>query len=80
MDGFAIKAKDSLGASKENPKIFEIIEDLPAGYTTQKTIKPYQAVRIMTGAPLPKAADSVVMVEDTLKVTSDQKKRTCANF
>lgn len=68
MDGFAVKAKDTLGALREDPKILEIIADLPAGYTTRKSVRPMQAVRIMTGAPLPRGADSVVMVEDTEKV------------
>lgn len=72
MDGFAIKAKDSSGASRVNPKILEVIEDLPAGYTATRAIKPHQAIRIMTGAPLPKGADSVIMVEDTKKVIGDR--------
>ena len=65
MDGFAVKAKDTIGASKTSPKIVEVIENLPAGYTAKKTIKPNQAIRIMTGAPLPHGADAVVMVENT---------------
>ena len=69
MDGFAIKAKDSFGASRENPKTLEVIEDLPAGYATRKSVGDAQAVRIMTGAPIPEGADSVVMVEDSQKVS-----------
>ena len=65
MDGFAIRQKDSLGASRKNPKIFKVIEDLPAGYTSQRVVTPHKTIRIMTGAPLPKGADSVIMVEDT---------------
>ena len=64
MDGFAIRAG--------SPKILEVIENLPAGYTAKKTIKPDQAIRIMTGAPLPKGADAVVMVENTKPVASRQ--------
>jgi molybdopterin molybdotransferase len=69
MDGFAVKAKDTFGASKQNPKTFKVIEDVPAGYTAKKSIGDMQAIRIMTGAPLPRGADSVVMVEDTERVT-----------
>lgn len=65
MDGFAVKAVDTISASKGNPKILKVIEDLPAGYTAKKSIKSGQAIRIMTGAPLPKGADAVVMVEET---------------
>ena len=72
MDGFALRARDSVGASRQNPEIFEVIEDLPAGYIAQKAVKPNQAIRIMTGAPLPRGADSVVMVEDTALVNSQQ--------
>jgi len=72
MDGFAIKASDSHEASRGNPKIFKVIEDVAAGYTAKKELKSGEAIRIMTGAPLPKGADSVVMVEDTELVHSPQ--------
>lgn len=65
MDGFAIRARDATSASRRNPKILEVIENLPAGYVATKTLRPLQAIRIMTGAPLPKGADAVIMVEDT---------------
>lgn len=65
MDGFVVKAFNSIGASPDNPKVFTVIADLAAGYTFAKTLKNNQAIRIMTGAPIPKGADSVVMVEDT---------------
>lgn len=73
MDGFAIIAKDSSGASRENPKILEVIADLPAGYSTKKSVGNRQAIRIMTGAVLPEGADSVMMVEDTELVRSPQR-------
>ena len=65
MDGFAARAKDLAGASRENPKTLEVIESLAAGYTAKRSVGSMRAIRIMTGAPLPKGADSVVMVEDT---------------
>lgn len=70
MDGFAIRAKDTIGASKQNPKVLEVIEDVPAGYVAKKNLKTDQAIRIMTGAPLPKGADAVIMVEDTKRASS----------
>ncbi|OGX23625.1 MAG: hypothetical protein A3J51_06820 [Omnitrophica WOR_2 bacterium RIFCSPHIGHO2_02_FULL_45_21] len=73
MDGFAVRAEDSAGAARENPRVFEVISDLAAGYTTAKKIGNNQAIRIMTGAPIPKGADSVVMAEDSQKVSSKRK-------
>ena len=72
MDGFALRAVDVKGAKAERPKALEVIADLPAGYTSRKILKAGEAIRIMTGAPLPKGADSVVMVEDTHTVHSLQ--------
>ncbi|MDP2683141.1 MAG: molybdopterin molybdotransferase MoeA [Deltaproteobacteria bacterium] len=67
MDGYALRAIDTKTASKDKPIILKVIEDLPAGYTAKKTIKKGEAIRIMTGAPMPKGADAVLMVEDTEK-------------
>lgn len=67
MDGYALRAIDIKTASKDKPVTLKVIEDLPAGYTAKKTIKKGEAIRIMTGAPIPKGADAVVMVEDTEK-------------
>ena len=69
MDGFAVRAVDVKGASRENPKTLQVIENLPAGYTAKLSLKPSEAIRIMTGAPMPQGADSVVMVEYTEKAT-----------
>lgn len=74
MDGFALKAYDSRGASKDSPTFLEVIENLKAGDVSSRTIKTKQAIRIMTGAPLPKGADSVVMVEDTGKTEGTLRK------
>lgn len=73
MDGYALRAKDTKGASGVKPKVFEVIEDVPAGYWTKRYVGDDQAARIMTGAPLSKGADSVVMVEFTKKIRSDKK-------
>ncbi len=65
MDGFAVQANDLQNVSKTSPATLEIVEDIPAGYFPQKEIHPGQASRIMTGAPLPQGADTVVPVEFT---------------
>lgn len=65
MDGYALRAQDTKGASKTDPKILTVIEDRRAGYISHRAINSGQAIRIMTGAVMPKGSDSVVMVEDT---------------
>ncbi|GAG13155.1 unnamed protein product, partial [marine sediment metagenome] len=67
MDGYAVISKDTDSASRKKPVVLEVIADVPAGYSTKKAVKSGKAVRIMTGAPLPRGADAVVMVEDTEK-------------
>jgi len=61
MDGFAVRAADvsSPGA------VLEIVEDVAAGQTASKRVETGQAIKIMTGAPMPDGADTVVRVEDT---------------
>jgi molybdopterin molybdotransferase len=65
MDGFAVRYEDVQNSSSENPTILEIVEEIPAGYQPQITIKKGQAARIFTGAIMPKGADTVVMQEKT---------------
>lgn len=65
MDGYAVIAADTKGASKESPAKLQVLEDLAAGYVSEKELINGTAIRIMTGAPVPKGADGVVMVEET---------------
>lgn len=65
MDGYAVRAADLEGASEDSPATLETIEEIPAGKVPQETVGPGQAARIMTGAPVPDGADTVVMVEYT---------------
>lgn len=67
MDGYAVRAGDTRGAGERACVELEVTEDLPAGRVSRRAIGPGQAARIMTGAPLPRGADAVVMVEDTEK-------------
>ncbi|MED4971333.1 molybdopterin molybdotransferase MoeA, partial [Parageobacillus toebii] len=62
-DGFAIRAVDSAKAKLDNPVEFEVIETIGAGQVASKTVQPFQAVRIMTGAQIPDGCDAVVMLE-----------------
>ncbi|WP_368654668.1 gephyrin-like molybdotransferase Glp [Ornithinibacillus sp. 4-3] len=62
-DGFALRAEDTLFASPDNPIEFEVIDHIGAGIVSDKTLEKGQAVRIMTGAEIPKGADCVAMFE-----------------
>ena len=64
MDGYAVRAADTVGAAQE-PVRLAVIADLPAGSAEVPVVGPGTAARIMTGAPLPPGADAVVPVEVT---------------
>ncbi len=63
MDGYAIRGEESFGASESAPISFELIGTSLPGAAFGGTLGESQAVRIMTGAPLPEGADAVVMAE-----------------
>ena len=66
MDGYTVIAQDTKGASKENPIKLSVTGEIQAGGDyLDKIVKSGTAVRIMTGAPIPKGADAVIMVEYT---------------
>lgn len=70
MDGFAINSKHSKGASAETRVAFKVVEEVPAGSSSDYVLKDNEAFRIMTGAEIPESADTVVMFEQT-KETDD---------
>lgn len=61
MDGYAVRSSDIRNA----PVALEVSGDIPAGHTVPVILTPGTAVRIMTGAPVPSGADTIVPVEDT---------------
>ncbi len=66
MDGFAVRWEDIRQEHAITKTMtLKVIEEVPAGKVATKTVGPGQAIRIMTGAPMPKGADTVVKVEDT---------------
>ncbi|MGA6165472.1 gephyrin-like molybdotransferase Glp [Amycolatopsis magusensis] len=65
MDGYAVRAVDVAGASESAPVTLPVAEDIPAGRVDSPPLLPGSAHRIMTGAPMPPGADTVVMVEKT---------------
>jgi len=65
MDGYAVIASDLIAASEISPVILPVIDDIPAGFKSLETLASGQAIRIMTGAPMPAGADSVIPIEST---------------
>jgi molybdopterin molybdotransferase len=65
MDGYAVRASDTLGGGSATPVSLHVIGELPAGRVPGEALTRGTAIRIMTGAPLPPGADAVVKVEDT---------------
>jgi molybdopterin molybdotransferase len=65
MDGYAVRHADVAQASEDAPVVLAVVEDIPAGKVPAKEVGPSQASRIMTGAPVPTGADTIVPVEDT---------------
>ena len=63
MDGYAVQAADTSGASSYQPVPLAVIDQSLPGRPAQRTVAAGQAVRIMTGAPLPRGADAVLPVE-----------------
>jgi len=66
MDGFAVRWEDiKQDHPIHKPVTLAVIEDVPAGKMPSKSVGAGQAIRIMTGAPIPQGADTVLKVEDT---------------
>lgn len=65
MDGYAVRAEDTSGATPQNPVMLPVAEDIPAGRADMLTLQPVTAHRIMTGAPVPTGATAIVPVEAT---------------
>lgn len=64
-DGYAIRSVDSQEASSQHPVRFQVVGEIGAGYVYEDVVGDHQAVRIMTGAPIPQGCDAVVMLELT---------------
>ncbi len=65
MDGYAVQWESIKEASESNPAIVYVIGEVAAGYIFEGEVTPGKAVRIMTGAPVPPGADTIVQFEHT---------------
>ncbi len=64
-DGYAFRSADTAGADREHPVTLQVLEEVAAGSVPMRTVTEGTAVRILTGAPIPKGADAVCMFEKT---------------
>ena len=72
MDGFAIQAADSAEASETTPVTLPVVATVAAGFVAPRPLESGEAMRIMTGAPIPEGADAVIMVELTRPVAGQE--------
>jgi molybdenum cofactor synthesis domain-containing protein len=71
MDGYAVRAEDTFGAGRDDPRILRRIETVFTGQIARRPIGPGECIEIATGAPMPEGANAVVMVEETDRRRSD---------
>jgi molybdopterin molybdotransferase len=65
MDGYAVRAEDTSGASRATPRLLRRVETIYTGQVPQKRVGSGECAETATGAPMPEGADAVVMVEET---------------
>jgi len=71
MDGFAVRFADVSAASAAHPAVLRVVADLPAGAALDPALGAGEAARIMTGAPVPSSADTIVPFEATMGGLAD---------
>ena len=71
MDGFAVVAEDTFGASRQHPATLRCVETVHTGSVPTQVLTPGECTEIATGAPMPEGADAVVMVEETDRDSND---------
>jgi putative molybdopterin biosynthesis protein len=76
MDGYAVRATDTVGASEAAPTVLDVVGEAHAGEKPAVEVDPMTAVEVSTGAVMPPGADAVVMVERTSRRDSDVAIRT----
>ena len=65
MDGYAVRSEDVRGATTDKPISLRVVTTIGAGERSTMPVGAREAIRIMTGAPVPEGADTVIRVEDT---------------
>jgi molybdopterin molybdotransferase len=72
MDGYAVRAENTFGASRQEPRALRCIEQVFTGQVPSRTVAAGECTEIATGAPMPDGSDAVVMVEETEKDPSGE--------
>lgn len=72
VDGYAVRAKDTYGASESLPAYLNLVGEVPMGGTPDVAVQAAECVIIHTGGMLPEGADAVVMVEYTQEASADE--------
>lgn len=72
MDGFAVRAEDTFGANRFEPRSLRVLEKVYTGQVPTANVGRGTSVEIATGAPMPEGADAVVMVEETERGTAEE--------
>jgi molybdopterin molybdotransferase len=72
MDGYAVRAADTVGALRESPVRLHIVDRIYTGAASGRSVAPGTCAEIATGGPMPDGADAVVMVEDTARVPGEE--------
>jgi len=72
MDGYAVRAEDTFGSTRQEPRTLRCIEQVFTGQVPAAAVSGGECTEIATGAPMPEGADAVVMVEETEKDASGE--------
>jgi molybdopterin molybdotransferase len=75
MDGYAVRAEDTFGAGRYDPKILRSIETVHTAQIATRSVGPGECIQIATGAPMPHGANAVVMVEETERLAGGDEVR-----
>jgi molybdenum cofactor synthesis domain-containing protein len=75
MDGFAVRAEDTFGAGRYDPRSLEVVDKILTGQAAARPVAAGQCAEIATGAPMPDGADAVVMVEETERIAGTNQVR-----
>jgi len=78
MDGFAVRARDTAGATAGSPALMRAVDESSAGHPARRGVKAGEAIAISTGAMLPEGADAVVRIEDVLDMGAEIEVRVAA--
>jgi molybdopterin molybdotransferase len=68
MDGYAVRAEDTFGAGRYDPRVLRCVDKVYTGQLPARSVREGECIEIATGAPMPDGADAVVMVEETERV------------